>query len=72
MCLSDEVYEWLVYSGSKHVKIGKYQNKRSLLRLTASLAYSHSSWDVGENYHCWKCRKDIPCNWMEGKKTSEY
>ena len=24
MCLSDEVYEWLVYSGSEHIKIGKY------------------------------------------------
>ena len=22
MCLSDEVYEWLVYAGSEHVKIG--------------------------------------------------
>ena len=24
MCVSDEVYEWLIYSGNKHHKIGKY------------------------------------------------
>ena len=23
MCVSDEVYEWLVYSGNKHLKIGE-------------------------------------------------
>lgn len=22
LCISDEVYEWLVYSGNKHLKIG--------------------------------------------------
>ncbi len=23
ICISDEVYEWLTYDGTKHVKIGK-------------------------------------------------
>lgn len=22
LCISDEVYEWLVYTGNKHIKIG--------------------------------------------------
>lgn len=22
-CISDEVYEWMIYSGNKHIKIGK-------------------------------------------------
>ena len=30
MCLSDEVYEWLVYSGSEHIKIGKHNVNRRL------------------------------------------
>ena len=29
LCLSDEVYEWLVYSGSEHVKIGKCSVNRN-------------------------------------------
>lgn len=24
LCISDEVYEWLVYKGNKHIKIGTY------------------------------------------------
>lgn len=22
LCISDEVYEWLIYKGNKHIKIG--------------------------------------------------
>ena len=24
LCVSDEVYEWLVYPGSEHIKIGEW------------------------------------------------
>ena len=24
LCISDEVYEWLVYPGSEHIRIGKF------------------------------------------------
>ena len=40
MCLSDEVYEWLVYSGSEHVKIGKYSvNKNALFEFYCMCKY---------------------------------
>lgn len=27
LCFSDEVYEWLIYKGGQHIKIGKYALK---------------------------------------------
>ena len=24
ICISDEVYEWLVYAGEQHIRIGKF------------------------------------------------
>ncbi len=29
--------------------------------------YSNTSWDVGEDHHHRKCRKDLPCNRMESE-----
>ena len=74
MCLSDEVYEWLVYSGSEHIKIGKHNVNRRL-NIFAVRSKEHiftfllslPSWYVGENYHSWECRKDVSCHWMESK-----
>ncbi|CAN8019996.1 unnamed protein product [Ixodes persulcatus] len=26
----------------------------------------HAAWHVGEDHHCWKCRKGLQHHWMEG------
>lgn len=35
LCVSDEVYEWLVYPGSEHIRIGTYLAKLSVCAIEA-------------------------------------
>lgn len=73
LCVSDEVYEWLVYPGNEHIKIGTYIGTYSVcviftvVLLTPSLLPpSHPTRNVGKNYYYWQCWKNIPHHWMEG------
>lgn len=34
ICISDEVYEWLTYDGTKHVKIGESRTVRIMQYIT--------------------------------------
>ncbi|XP_056379177.1 kynurenine--oxoglutarate transaminase 3 [Hyla sarda] len=49
LCISDEVYEWLVYSGSKHVKIATLPGMwdRTITIGSAGKAYSVTGWKLG-------------------------
>ena len=60
LCVSDEVYEWLIYSG-EHIRIGEQLHCVALIMLshTHSHDYSYFTRYVGENSYNWKCWKDI-------------
>ncbi|XP_069823744.1 kynurenine--oxoglutarate transaminase 3 isoform X2 [Dendropsophus ebraccatus] len=49
LCISDEVYEWMVYSGSKHVKIATLPGMwdRTITIGSAGKAYSVTGWKLG-------------------------
>ncbi|KAM4022558.1 kynurenine--oxoglutarate transaminase 3 isoform 2-T2 [Anomaloglossus baeobatrachus] len=49
LCISDEVYEWLVYSGSKHTKIAMLPGMwdRTITIGSAGKAYSVTGWKLG-------------------------
>ncbi|XP_068095941.1 kynurenine--oxoglutarate transaminase 3 isoform X2 [Hyperolius riggenbachi] len=49
LCISDEVYEWLVYSGSQHVKIATLPGmwERTITIGSAGKAYSVTGWKLG-------------------------
>lgn len=36
LCVSDEVYEWMVYDGNEHVRMGKclFESSSNLIKLT--------------------------------------
>ena len=73
ICLMDEVYEWLIYSGTKHVRMGETSIMTSSLN-PLTLLYNYTSpslvaRDVGENHHCWECWQDLLRNWLEGMRT---
>ena len=62
LCISDEVYEWLVYDGLEHIRMGRDWGggKRGLaLRVIVCLVPSHTSWNVGADVDYWKCRENI-------------
>lgn len=49
LCISDEVYEWLVYGGSKHLKIATLPGMwdRTITIGSAGKAYSVTGWKLG-------------------------
>ncbi|XP_073498688.1 kynurenine--oxoglutarate transaminase 3 isoform X1 [Phyllobates terribilis] len=49
LCISDEVYEWLVYAGSKHTKIAMLPGMwdRTITIGSAGKAYSVTGWKLG-------------------------
>ncbi|XP_069795223.1 kynurenine--oxoglutarate transaminase 3-like isoform X2 [Narcine bancroftii] len=49
LCISDEVYEWLVYSGHKHVKIAMLPGmwERTITIGSAGKAFSVTGWKLG-------------------------
>ncbi|PIO34588.1 hypothetical protein AB205_0137040 [Aquarana catesbeiana] len=49
LCISDEVYEWLVFSGSRHVKIATLPGmwERTITIGSAGKAYSVTGWKLG-------------------------
>ncbi|KAM5149033.1 kynurenine--oxoglutarate transaminase 3 isoform 2-T2 [Mantella aurantiaca] len=49
LCISDEVYEWLVFSGSQHVKIATLPGmwERTITIGSAGKAYSVTGWKLG-------------------------
>ncbi|XP_069593629.1 kynurenine--oxoglutarate transaminase 3 isoform X3 [Ranitomeya imitator] len=49
LCISDEVYEWLVYAGSKHTKIALLPGMwdRTITIGSAGKAYSVTGWKLG-------------------------
>ncbi|KAG9483178.1 kynurenine--oxoglutarate transaminase 3 isoform X2 [Eleutherodactylus coqui] len=49
LCISDEVYEWLVYPGSKHVKIAMLPGMwdRTITIGSAGKTYSVTGWKLG-------------------------
>ncbi|XP_051538931.1 kynurenine--oxoglutarate transaminase 3-like isoform X3 [Myxocyprinus asiaticus] len=46
ICISDEVYEWLTYDGTKHVKIAIFQGmwERTVTSGSASKTFSATGW----------------------------
>ncbi|KAM9271240.1 kynurenine--oxoglutarate transaminase 1-like [Morus bassanus] len=49
LCISDEVYEWLVYDGKKHIRIASLQGMwdRTLIIGSAGKTFSATGWKVG-------------------------
>ncbi|XP_075038512.1 kynurenine--oxoglutarate transaminase 3 isoform X2 [Mixophyes fleayi] len=49
LCISDEVYEWLVYSGSKHVRIATLPGmwERTITIGSAGKSFSVTGWKLG-------------------------
>ncbi|OCT85191.1 hypothetical protein XELAEV_18023355mg [Xenopus laevis] len=49
LCISDEVYEWLVYNGNKHVKIATLPGmwERTITIGSAGKAFSVTGWKLG-------------------------
>ncbi|XP_038649710.1 kynurenine--oxoglutarate transaminase 3-like [Scyliorhinus canicula] len=49
LCISDEVYEWIVYSGHKHVKIATLPGmwERTITIGSAGKAFSVTGWKLG-------------------------
>ncbi|OXB63278.1 hypothetical protein ASZ78_013728 [Callipepla squamata] len=49
LCLSDEVYEWLVYKGNKHIKIATLPGmwERTITIGSAGKTYSVTGWKLG-------------------------
>ncbi|KAG8436705.1 hypothetical protein GDO86_007700 [Hymenochirus boettgeri] len=49
ICISDEVYEWLIYSGHKHVKIATLPGmwERTITIGSAGKAFSVTGWKLG-------------------------
>nr|XP_044994374.1 kynurenine--oxoglutarate transaminase 3 isoform X2 [Jaculus jaculus] len=49
LCISDEVYEWLVYTGNKHVKIATFPGMwdRTVTIGSAGKTYSVTGWKLG-------------------------
>uniref|UniRef100_A0A8C6YWF0 Kynurenine--oxoglutarate transaminase 3 n=1 Tax=Nothoprocta perdicaria TaxID=30464 RepID=A0A8C6YWF0_NOTPE len=49
LCISDEVYEWLVYKGNKHIKIATLPGmwERTITIGSAGKTYSVTGWKVG-------------------------
>ncbi|XP_077602286.1 kynurenine--oxoglutarate transaminase 3 isoform X1 [Crocuta crocuta] len=49
LCISDEVYEWLVYTGNKHVKIATFPGmwERTITIGSAGKTFSVTGWKLG-------------------------
>ncbi|XP_075855902.1 kynurenine--oxoglutarate transaminase 3 isoform X3 [Microcebus murinus] len=49
LCISDEVYEWLVYSGHKHLKIATFPGmwERTITIGSAGKTFSVTGWKIG-------------------------
>ncbi|KAM8805320.1 kynurenine--oxoglutarate transaminase 3 [Eudromia elegans] len=49
LCISDEVYEWLVYKGNKHIKIATLPGmwERTITIGSAGKTYSVTGWKIG-------------------------
>ncbi|XP_049735655.1 kynurenine--oxoglutarate transaminase 3 isoform X2 [Elephas maximus indicus] len=49
LCISDEVYEWLVYTGNKHVKIATFPGmwERTITIGSAGKTFSVTGWKIG-------------------------
>ncbi|KAM4871364.1 kynurenine--oxoglutarate transaminase 3 isoform 3-T3 [Thomomys bottae] len=49
LCISDEVYEWLVYTGNKHVKIATFPGmwERTVTIGSAGKTFSVTGWKLG-------------------------
>ncbi|XP_016003994.2 kynurenine--oxoglutarate transaminase 3 isoform X3 [Rousettus aegyptiacus] len=49
LCISDEVYEWLVYSGKKHLKIATFPGmwERTITIGSAGKTFSVTGWKLG-------------------------
>ncbi|XP_008053254.1 kynurenine--oxoglutarate transaminase 3 isoform X2 [Carlito syrichta] len=49
LCISDEVYEWLVYSGNKHLKIATFPGmwERTVTIGSAGKTFSVTGWKLG-------------------------
>lgn len=49
LCISDEVYEWLVYTGNKHLKIATFPGmwERTLTIGSAGKTFSVTGWKLG-------------------------
>lgn len=49
LCISDEVYEWLVYSGNKHLKIATFPGmwERTITIGSAGKTFSVTGWKLG-------------------------
>ncbi|XP_012516477.1 PREDICTED: kynurenine--oxoglutarate transaminase 3 [Propithecus coquereli] len=49
LCISDEVYEWLVYSGNKHFKIATFPGmwERTITIGSAGKTFSVTGWKIG-------------------------
>ncbi|XP_075414211.1 kynurenine--oxoglutarate transaminase 3 [Tenrec ecaudatus] len=49
LCISDEVYEWLVYSGNKHLKIATFPGmwERAITIGSAGKTFSVTGWKLG-------------------------
>uniref|UniRef100_A0A8C9FRS8 Kynurenine--oxoglutarate transaminase 3 n=1 Tax=Pavo cristatus TaxID=9049 RepID=A0A8C9FRS8_PAVCR len=49
LCISDEVYEWLVYKGNKHIKIATLPGmwERTITIGSAGKTYSVTGWKLG-------------------------
>ncbi|XP_026529918.1 kynurenine--oxoglutarate transaminase 3 isoform X4 [Notechis scutatus] len=49
LCISDEVYEWLVYTGNKHIKIATLPGmwERTITIGSAGKTYSVTGWKLG-------------------------
>ncbi|KAI5243683.1 kynurenine--oxoglutarate transaminase 3 isoform X1 [Manis pentadactyla] len=49
LCISDEVYEWLVYTGNKHLKIATFPGmwERTITIGSAGKTFSVTGWKIG-------------------------
>ncbi|KAM3660255.1 kynurenine--oxoglutarate transaminase 3-like [Ammospiza maritima maritima] len=49
LCISDEVYEWLVYDGKQHIRIASLQGmwERTVIIGSAGKTFSATGWKVG-------------------------
>lgn len=72
LCVSDEVYEWMVYKPNKHVRMGWYLNlvgislSKEVLKNSLSLS-SLTSRNVGEDDYDWLSGKILQRDWVESR-----
>lgn len=67
LCISDEVYEWMVYDGNEHVRICKFLSYEYLKTVSYFFTkiFRHFARYVGTHYHNWIGRQNFLGNWME-------